>query len=207
MLREKRQLSKPDTILFDWHGTLVDTSDAMFNAMEEMLPQLEELDLLNRLLSEKHCKTLDDVKLVRYIRIFRRLHPKILAERRVSRTDILNAIFGHDNDAIRIAHETYNNCYRHYYGKVHAFQEGTIQYLSTLKNAGIKLGIASNRSREFLEHELDLVENGHWKCFFNTICCADDVNAYKPAPDILEVALQALGQKPSLNTWYIGDSH
>ena len=207
MLREKRQLSKPDTILFDWHGTLVDTSDAMFNAMEEMLPQLEELSLLNRLLSEKHCKTLDDVKLVRYIRIFRRLHPKILAERRVSRTDILNAIFGHDNDAIRIAHETYNNCYRHYYGKVHAFQEGTIQYLSTLKNAGIKLGIASNRSREFLEHELDLVENGHWKCFFNTICCADDVNAYKPAPDILEVALQALGQKPSLNTWYIGDSH
>ena len=52
--------------------------------------------LVERLLPEDKCRTSDDARLVRYIRIFRRLHPRILAERRVSRTDIFNAIFGDD---------------------------------------------------------------------------------------------------------------
>ena len=88
------RLAAPSVLIFDWHGTLVDTHDAMFSAMEDMLPQLEELGLVDQLLPEEECRTEDDARLVRYIRIFRRLHPRILAERRVSRTDIFNAIFG-----------------------------------------------------------------------------------------------------------------
>ena len=68
-------LPTPKHILFDWHGTLVDTQDAMTAAMEEMLLQMEELGLVERLLPEEKCKSLDDVKLVRYIRIFRRILP------------------------------------------------------------------------------------------------------------------------------------
>ncbi|MEZ5507602.1 MAG: hypothetical protein R3F38_17225 [Gammaproteobacteria bacterium] len=63
-------LPTPKNIIFDWHGTLVDTQDAMLAAMEEMLPQLEELGLIERLQPESECKSADDVKLVRYIRIF-----------------------------------------------------------------------------------------------------------------------------------------
>ena len=96
MARFCDSISAPSVLIFDWHGTLVDTHDAMFSAMEDMLPQLEDLGLVERLLPEDKCRTSDDARLVRYIRIFRRLHPRILAERRVSRTDIFNAIFGDD---------------------------------------------------------------------------------------------------------------
>lgn len=207
MLHKNNHLTKPQAILFDWHGTLVDTSDAMFEAMEEMLPKLEDLDLVKRLTPEKYCRTEDDVKLVRYIRIFRRLHPKILAERRVSRTDIFNAIFGNDIEAKTIAHQAYNNCYRNHYGKVHPFQDGVSQYLKVIQSLGIDQGVATNRSREFLEHELSAVDGGRWKPLFSAICCADDINSYKPAPGVVQKALQSMGHTPSQNVWYVGDSH
>lgn len=200
-------LSVPHTLLFDWHGTLVNTLDAMFEAMEEMLPQLEDLNLVERLLPESECTNEEDAKLVRYIRIFRRLHPKILAERRVSRTDIFNAIFGQDIEAKKIAHEAYNQCYRNYYGQVHPFQDGVRAYLSLFKQLGLQLGVATNRSREFLDHELQIVDEGEWAYLIDTTACANDVTHYKPAPDIIEHALASIGQTPSPNCWYVGDSY
>lgn len=207
MLKKNIILPKPEVILFDWHGTLVNTSDAMFNAMEDLLPQLEALKLSDRIVSEKVCKTQEDVKLVRYIRIFRRLHPKILAERRISRTDIFNVIFGNDNEAKDIAHHAYNACYRKYYGKVQPFQEGIKDYLQTLQQLGVTLGLATNRSREFLEHELRVVDQGAWQHYFATICCADDVTAYKPNPTIITTALNSINKPSTGQTWYIGDSY
>ncbi|MEH6473955.1 MAG: HAD-IA family hydrolase [Halopseudomonas sp.] len=200
-------LKPPTTLLFDWHGTLVDTLDAMFDAMEEMLPQLEELNLVDCLLPEHRCRTEEDAKLVRYIRIFRRLHPKILAERRVSRTDIFNAVFGDDLDAKRIAHQAYNQCYRRHFGKVHPFQQGVGSYLKTLKKLGLKLGIATNRSREFLDHEIQLVDDGDWAYLIDTTACADDVTQYKPHPDVIDAALVSIGATADRSCWYIGDSY
>ena len=200
------KLSFPKALLFDWHGTLVDTLDAMYMAMEEMLPQLEELQLVGRLLPEAECASSNDAKLVRYIRIFRKLHPKILAERRVSRTEIFNAIFGDDIEAKRIAHRAYNRCYRNHYGDVKLFQPGVFDYLTALKQLGIKLAVATNRSREFLEHELALVDSGRLKGLFDTTICADDVADYKPAPDIIHQALIAMDMPASEAVWYVGDS-
>ena len=200
-------LSPPQTIIFDWHGTLVDTLDAMYEAMEEMLPQLEELDLVRRLLPEHQCKTDDDIKLVRYIRIFRRLHPKILAERRISRTDVFNAIFGGDIEAKTIAHQYYNHCYRNHFGSVHPFQQGITDYLYFLKNLDIKLGIATNRSREFLDHEMQVVEDGEWLDLFDMSVSANDVTHYKPDPEVLYAALQKINRSPDKNSWYVGDSY
>ena len=42
MARFCDSISAPSVLIFDWHGTLVDTHDAMFSAMEDMLPQLAE---------------------------------------------------------------------------------------------------------------------------------------------------------------------
>ena len=204
---EYANLCPPSAILFDWHGTLVDTLDAMYSAMEEMLPQLEALELITRLTPEEDCKTEDDVKLVRYIRIFRRLHPKILAERRVSRTEIFNAIFQSDVPAQRIAHQAYNQCYRAHYGEVKPYQKGVYEYLYSIKRLGIKLGIATNRSREFLDHELSIVEGGRWVSLFDTTVCADDVTHYKPAPDVIQQACSLLHETPNASVWYVGDSH
>lgn len=200
-------LPTPKNIIFDWHGTLVDTQDAMLAAMEEMLPQLEELGLIERLQPESECKSADDVKLVRYIRIFRTLHPKILAERRVSRTEIFNAIFGKDTDAKDMAHRAYNKCYRNYYGKVKPFQDGIREYLSALKRLELNVGIATNRSREFLLHELRTVDDGSWPRMIDFITCADDLTLYKPDPQILRYALAQIDTYPRAETWYMGDSH
>ena len=207
MLKTKDCLQVPSTLIFDWHGTLVDTLDAMFEAMEEMLPQLEDLDLVKRLLPEDLCRTPDDVKLVRYIRIFRRLHPKILAERRVSRTDVFNAVFGDDVEAKRLAHEAYNRCYRKYFGKVHPYQQGVSCYLDTFKQLGLKLGVATNRSREFLDHELQIVDDGEWASLIDTTACADDVSHYKPRPDVIHAALSAINIEADRGCWYVGDSY
>jgi len=74
---------------------------------------------------------------VRYIRLYRRLHPKILAEGRVSRTEVFNAIFGDNQQAKNIAHTTYNRCYQQYYGKVKPIQQGVGEYLNALHKSGI----------------------------------------------------------------------
>ena len=205
-LIRNNHLTAPRVLLFDWHGTLVDTQDAMFSAMEETLPQLEELGLVERLLSEADCRTPDDAKLVRYIRIFRRLHPRILAERRISRTDIFNAIFGKDREAMAIAHRAYNQCYRRHFGKVRPFQEGVQDYLTLFRRLGIQLGVVTNRSREFLDKELQLVDEGGWIPLLDTTVCADDVTEYKPAPDVILSALGALDIEPGPDVWYVGDS-
>ncbi|XOZ33434.1 HAD family hydrolase [Halomonadaceae bacterium KBTZ08] len=196
----------PELILFDWHGTLVDTHDAMFSAMEEMLPQLEGLGLVEELLPEDQCKTTDDARLVRYIRLFRRLHPRILSERRVSRTDIFNAIFGDNTQAKQIAHEAYNACYRNHYGEVFPFQDGIYEYLNAWRSTGIRLGVATNRNREFLEHELALVDGGRWQSLIDIIVCAGDVTAYKPDPEVILKAGWRAGLKADTHIWYVGDS-
>ena len=200
-------LAPPEVLLFDWHGTLVDTLDAMYSAMEEMLPKLEALNLVGRLTPEEHCKKDEDAKLVRYIRIFRRLHPKILAERRVSRTEIFNAVFAGDVDARLIAHQAYNDCYRSHYGEVKPYQLGVFEYMSAIKRLGIKIGVATNRSREFLGHELSIVDGGRWRNLFDTTVCADDVAEYKPSPDVIVQAARCLGGAANKAVWYVGDSH
>lgn len=200
----------PEVILFDWHGTLVDTADAMFSAMADMLPLLEELGLVGELLPEAECANEEDANLVRYIRIFRCLHPRILAERRVSRTEIFNAVFGNNRAAKRIAHDAYNRCYRHHFGKVKPFQDGVFEYLTALKNLGIRLGVATNRSREFLNYEMATVDGGRWVGLFDTTVCADDVSDYKPDPEMLQRALSEVGYSAGAarvdDVWYVADS-
>src|SRR5690554_6897830 len=207
MARFNEGLQPPSVLIFDWHGTLVDTHDAMFSAMEEMLPQLEELGLVEQLLPEDQCRTEDDARLVRYIRIFRRLHPRILAERRVSRTDIFNAVFGDDREARLIAHQAYNDCYRKYFGQVKPFQPGAYEYLTALKAMGIRLAVSTNRNREFLDRELETVDEGRWADLFDATVCADDVTQYKPDPQVLLRALETLGKPAGAEAWYLGDSY
>ena len=73
---------RPRLILLDWHATLVDTHDAMYHAVDDVLPRLEELGLVSRLLTPETSKTLEDARLVHYVRQHRRLHPKIRRRQR-----------------------------------------------------------------------------------------------------------------------------
>ena len=199
-------LPYPKVMLFDWHGTLVDTHGAMYAAIEEMLAQLDELDLTQHILTEESAATEDDEKLIRYIRIYRHLHPRVLAEQRISRTDVFEVLFGDNDEANAIAHKAYNDCYRNHYGCVKPFQEGMFEYLSYLKQLGIKIGVVTNRSREFLDPELAAVEDGRWLDLFDITLCGDEMIRYKPAPDSMPQAAEPLHEIADKHLWYVGDS-
>ena len=196
----------PRIILFDWHATLVDTMEAMYHAMDEMLSMLDQLGLRERLVPPEESKTEDDLKLVNYVREHNRLHPKIVATKKVSRTDLLEVLFGTDEEAKEIAHAAFSRCYRHHYGDVKPFEPDIRAVLSELRRIGIRIGILSNRAREFLEHELESIEHGTWFALFDSVVAGDDTNRLKPAPDPVFKALEQMKSAPGTDVWYVGDS-
>lgn len=198
--------SKPDVILIDWHATLVDTHDAMYHAVDDVLPKLEALDLWDRLMSPEDSKTIEDAKLLKYVRDNRRLHPKIKQARKISRTDIFEVLFGPDTDAKKRAHGAFDDAYRKYVGEVSPLEPDTGEQLIHLRSLGVFLGIISNRNREFMEHEVKMVEHGSWVDLFDTMACGNDVAHRKPDPDLILKALEYLNLPANEHCWYVGDS-
>lgn len=196
----------PGVIVLDWHATLVDTMDAMYHAVDDVFPKLSELGLIDRLVKPENSKTVEDAKLVRYIREHGRLHPKIKAERKISRTDIFELLFGDDQDAKAIAHREFDQSYAKHFGAVEPLEADARQRLQALRDLGIKLGVISNRARTFMAHEIYTVDGTGWHDLFDTIVCGDDVEHRKPHPDLILKALENLGVPPTPCCWYVGDS-
>ncbi len=199
-------LRAPRIIIFDWHGTLVDTNAAMYQAMDDMLNGVGRLGLDRRLIDTAKSKTNDDRKLVEYVRKHQRLHPKVVSDRKASRTDLLEVLFGGDEQAKDIANREYNACYRHHYGDVEPFESGIRSVLSELRERGIRLGILTNRSREFLDKELETIEQGTWIPLFHASVSGGDTEQLKPSPAPVYRALKEFGADPGADVWYVGDS-
>ena len=200
------RLEAPTTILFDWHANLVDTLGAMYRAIDDVLPQFGKFGLVERLVDPALCKTVEDAKLVEYVRDRQRLHPKIKADRKISRTDIFEVLFGADAEAKLIAHESFNQCYHRHCGEVQPFEPGARDMLDELRRLRIRIGVLSNRDREFLDYELQLIEEGSWLWLFDTVVGGDEAQWRKPAPDPVLKALENLEESPSAACWYVGDS-
>ncbi len=205
-VRTLEPLPHPAAILLDWHATLADTLDAMYKAVDEVLPRLESLGLAHRLVRPRDSKNDNDARLVRYVRDHYRLHPKVKAARKISRTDIFEVLFGDDEEAKQIAHENFNECYRHHYGHVSPFEPGVRRMLETLRAEGIRVGVLSNRDREFLDAEIAMVDDGGWTELFDTVVGGDDAVRRKPAPDPILTALANLEMPADPHAWYVGDS-
>lgn len=199
-------VSAPRILLFDWHGTLVDTNDAMYQAMDDMLSNMGQLGLENHLVDTAKCKGDGDRRLVEYIRVHHRLHPKIVSDRRASRTDLLEVLFGSHEQAKDTANRAYNACYRNHYGQVKPFEPGIRSLLSELRKLGIKLGILTNRSREFLDKELETIEQGTWAALFDGTVSGGDTSHLKPSPAPVYRALKDFEAAPGSDIWYVGDS-
>ena len=199
-------LPAPSVVLFDWHATLVDTMDAMYYALDEVLPRLIELKLIDRLVPAGHSKTPEDEKLVRYVREHKRLHPKIKAQRRISRTDVFEVLFGRDDEAKAIAHREFDLQYARYFGPVRPLEEGTRDRMLDLKKMGVRIGVLSNRQRRFMAHEIYTVDRTGWHDLFETMVCGDDVAKHKPHPDLILKALVNLRVPVDAHCWYVGDS-
>ncbi|MGM0564073.1 MAG: HAD family hydrolase [Pseudomonadota bacterium] len=196
----------PEVILIDWHATLVDTHDAMYHAVDDVLPKLRELGLDKHLVKPEDSKTLEDAKLVTYVRDHRQLHPKIVEQRKISRTDIFEVLFGADEAAKKRAHHAFDESYRHYVGEVHPLESDTREQLDAIRQLGIRVGVITNRNRDFMMEELSKVEEGSWAGLFDTIVSGNDVERRKPAPDLLIEALRRLGHPADETVWYVGDS-
>lgn len=195
-----------DVILFDWHATLVDTHGAMYHAVDDMLPQLRELGLWQRLLDPRDSKTPEDAKLLAYVREHLRLHPKVVAQKKISRTDIFELLFGDDEDAKVIAHRAFDDAYQHHIAEVHPLESGVRSEMERLHDAGINVGLITNRRRDFLERELKLVDGTGWEDLFDVVVCGTDVARRKPAPDMILHALAELELPADEHCWYVGDS-
>ncbi|GAB3675951.1 HAD family hydrolase [Salinisphaera aquimarina] len=196
----------PDVILIDWHATLVDTHDAMYHAVDDVLPRLEELGLLDTLMQPEDSKTIEDAKLLKYVRENRRLHPKVVAARKISRTDIFEVLFGADSHAKQRAHAAFDDSYRKYVGEVTPLEPDIRANLEHLRDLGITLGVISNRNREFMSHELAIVDGHGWVDLFDVMSCGNDVAHRKPYPDLIAKALGDLGRDADEHCWYVGDS-
>ena len=193
-------------IVFDWHATLVDTHDAMYLAVDEVLPKLGELGLKDRLVPPEDSRTLEDAKLVKYVRDYGTLHPKIPAQRKISRTDIFEVLFGPDDEAKRLAHQAFDQAYRRYMRDVRALEPEAREHLERLRALGFRLGLLSNRQREFMERELAAVDGVGWSDLFDTMACGDEVGRRTPAPDLIVRALENIDRPVDQHCWYVGDS-
>jgi len=196
----------PKTIIFDWHATLVDTHDAMYLAVDEVLPKLEELGLYEHLIDIENSKTIDDAKLVKYVKDQRKLHPKIKEARKISRTDIFEILFGTNKEAKKAAHKAFDFAYRNHFGKITSLEPRFEHVLHDLKSMGIILAVLTNRKREFMEKEIACVDGHDWSHFFSAMVCGDDVEHRKPYPDLILKTLENLNIEPGTHAWYVGDS-
>ena len=136
--------ARPRVILYDWHATLVDTLDAMYHAVDDVLPKLVALGLIERTVRPEDSKTIEDARLVKYVRENAQLHPRIKADRKISRTDIFELLFGPDDEAKRIAHKVFDDAYRNRYGEVRPLEDGIRAMLAGFRGHGIQLGVAED---------------------------------------------------------------
>ncbi|MFN3714124.1 MAG: HAD family hydrolase [Alcanivoracaceae bacterium] len=198
--------TRPDAILFDWHATLVDTHSAMYQAIDDMLTELGRLGLDQRLIHQDESKTPEDARLLQYVRQHHHLHPKVVAQRKISRTDIFEILFGDDDDAKTEAHKAFDAAYQNHIADVFPLEADIREQIERLKAVGLPVGVISNRRRDFFERELALVDGRGWQDLFDVTVCGSDVARRKPAPDALLRALSELALPADERVWYVGDS-
>ncbi|MGD8190689.1 HAD family hydrolase [Brevibacillus ginsengisoli] len=160
-------------LLFDLDGTLLDTRDAVIDAVfrtaEHYAPgRFTQTELISRF-----GESFDD----------------FLAEAAVG--------FNHEE----VLQTYYANVREQNYQQSQLFpfvQEG----LSTLRDTGMKLGIVTNKQREFA---LSGLQSAGILDYFDCVVCVDDVSSGKPSPEPLHKALETL-QLSAEDALLIGDT-
>ena len=103
-------------------------------------------------------------------------------------------------------HKIFNVHYRNNSGTVLPCEPQVRNLLVGLRALPVKVGVITNRDREFLEHEIAAVEGTGWTELFDTDVCGDDTERRKPHPDQLYKAAEELGLEVGSDIWYVGDS-
>ena len=130
----------------------------------------------------------------------------MVAQKKISRTDIFEVLFGTDEGAKTEAHRAFDEAYRQHIADVFPLEADIRDQIERLKAVGLPVGVISNRRRDFFERELALVDGTGWLELFDVTVCGTDIARRKPAPDALLHALQQLKLPADEHVWYVGDS-
>lgn len=95
-------------------------------------------------------------------------------------------------------HRAYEALHTEHFGGIY---QGVPELLAGLRDASLRLGIVTGKSRR--SWEVSLAETGLGE--FDVLVFADDVAEPKPDPEGLRIALDTLGADPA-GTYYLGDS-
>ncbi len=203
------EVTKPKAILFDWHGTLADTNMASYNAINIVLEKLDQDNLLHDLINAPESLSSREQDWLRHIAEYHTLPEEIPAKGILSRTDLFHAIF--KPDKLNVIHDMFDTAYADVAGDVCPIEVNGLKKLHRIKQHNIPLGMVTNRKREFINQELEAMDNGAWQDVFDvTIAVGDEQNGQilkrKPSSEPLEAALESLELTAGPHIWYIGDS-
>lgn len=153
-------------LVFDFDGLIVDTESLWFDVYKEVLVEYDcELKLEDFALS---IGTKDDVLYERLTKIARKPINRIEIDRKT--------------------HERYQQ----QMSQLH-LREGVNEYLKAAKELGLKIGLASSSSRNWVQ---GFLEKFNIKEFFEVVKTSDNVKKVKPDPELYLQAIQELGVKP-----------
>ena len=115
----------------------------------------------------------------------------VIGKNKKATVDEFERVYGEPGDRYeRELREIYNGLASE--GKV-PLKPHTIELLSSMKNAGMKIAIASSSTREEVTSQMAALGA---LPYFDTCVCGDQVTRSKPDPEIFLLACDALGVKP-----------
>lgn len=166
-------VAAPRAILFDWDGTLIDNWPVIRLALNDTLVAWGREPWTMQEVMERVSK---------------------------SQRDSFPLLFGDDWEAAR----------DHFYAR---FEEhhltglellpGVVATLDALAEAGVWLGVVSNKRGDFLRKE---VAHLGWNGYFGGIVGANDAVRDKPAADPVHLVLAGTGHAIDRTIWFVGDS-
>lgn len=152
-------------IVFDFDGTIVDTETAWFNAFQETY-QSCGAELTLETYSKCIGTSLDVFNPYEYI----------------------NTLLEHPVDAVSFKQSVKQ---RHTeLMRQEAIRPGIVEVLEGARNAGLKIGLASSSTREWVDTYLKQLEIGD---YFECIRTSDNVKKVKPDPELYTQVLECLG--------------
>jgi len=165
-------------LLFDLDGTLLDSRDVIMDSVHYLTEQYVPGMFTRQDLLKRFGEPIDDLL---------EIIEQSMEDQQITKQQMLDSYF------------TYINT--HHDAQVQLFpyvQEGLI----SLKSAGYRLGIVTNKQREFTMSGL---QTAGILPFFDAIVTLNDVTVGKPSPEMLLKAMKEIGVTPETSLM-IGDS-
>ena len=167
------ELARPRALLLDWDNTLVDTWPCIGKATNITLEAMGHAPWSEAEIRARVAGSLRDT------------FPRIYGERWEE------------------AREIYYKAFSDVHLEMLRALDGAEEVLNAALNAGLYLGVVSNKTGRYLRAEADHLG---WSRFFGKIVGAQDAHRDKPDPAPIHLALSAGNIPAGADVWFVGDA-